>query len=159
MKYFTECSTLEDVKATYKKLAMQHHPDKGGSTETMQAINKEYAFATAKILKGSNFTAEETENEIKFSEEYRAVIEKIAHLELIQIELVGLWIWVTGNTFPIRKELKSAGLFFAPKKQAWYYRPEDFKVLRGGKNTLDQIRDKYGSQVINSPSHTGYRLK
>jgi hypothetical protein len=150
MRFFHGCSTLEEVKALYKKLALENHPDRGGDTATMQAINAEYAFASARILKGANLSEEETEQQIRFSEEYRRVVEQIAHLAMITIELVGLWIWVTGNTYPHRATLKAAGLFFASKKQAWYYRSEDLKELRGGKKSLDEIRSKYGSEVINA---------
>lgn len=149
MKYFNQCNTLDEVKATYKKLAMENHPDRGGDTATMQAINAEYAFASARILKGANLSQEETEQEIRFSEEYRRVIEQLANLPMITIELVGLWIWVTGDTYPHRAALKNAGLFFASKKQAWYYRSEEYKVTKGGKKTLDEIRSKYGSEIIN----------
>ncbi|MBT2561325.1 J domain-containing protein [Pedobacter sp. ISL-68] len=148
MKFFKDCKTLDEVKARYKKLALQYHPDKGGDTATMQAINSEYAFASAKLVKGANLSEEETEQEMKFSEEYRKVIEQIIHLPSIKVEAIGLWIWVTGETYPVRSELKAAGLFFAPKKQAWYYRSELYKATRGGKKTLDQIRDKYGSEII-----------
>lgn len=150
MKFFHGCTTLDEVKALYKKLAFQHHPDQGGDTVTMQAVNAEYAYASARILKGANLTEDETEQQIRFSEEYRRIIEQIAHLPGITIELVGLWIWVTGNTYPHRAELKAASLFFAPKKQAWYYRSEDLKELRGGKKSLDEIRSKYGSEVVSS---------
>ncbi|MNK11856.1 DnaJ domain protein [compost metagenome] len=149
MKFFNDCTTLDEVKAKYKKLALEHHPDRGGDTVTMQAINAEYAFASARILKGANLSEEDTEKEIRFSEEYRKIIEQIVNLDGIVIELVGLWIWVTGQTYPVRAELKTAGLFFAPKKQAWYYRSEDLKELRGGRKSLDEIRSKYGSEVVN----------
>ncbi len=147
MQYFKDCITIEDVKARYKTLAKQHHPDCGGETATMQAINTEYAFACAKILKGENLTEEETNEEMRLSEEYRQVIEQIINLPGITIEIVGAWIWVTGSTYPIRKELKAAGLFFAPKKVAWYYRAEEYKT-KGGKKTLDEIREKYGSEQV-----------
>ena len=152
MKFFANCKTLDEVKATYKKLAMQHHPDRGGDTATMQAINNEYAFVSAKIAAGGNFTAEEQENEMRFSEEYRKVIEQIIFLPDILIEQIGFWIWVTGKTREVKEELKNAGLFYASKKLAWYYRSEAFKAKRGGKKTLDQIRTKYGSEVIHSES-------
>ena len=32
----------DQLKAAYKKLALQHHPDKGGDTRTMQDINAAY---------------------------------------------------------------------------------------------------------------------
>ena len=147
MRYFQDCKTIDEVKATYKKLAKQYHPDLGGDTATMQAINTEYAFACAKIVKGENLTAEETDEQIRLSEEYRKVIEQIINLPGIIIEVVGNWIWVTGNTYPVKKQLKETGLFFASKKVAWYYRAEEYKT-KGGKKTLDEIREKYGSEKI-----------
>lgn len=148
MKWFDGCGTLDEVKALYKKLAKQYHPDLGGDTETMQAINKEFAFASAKAIKGGNLSEEETENEIRFSEEYRQAIEKIIHLQGITIELVGYWIWVTGNTIAVKSELKNAGFFFASKKLAWYFRTGEYAVKKGGKKSLEEIREKYGSEVI-----------
>lgn len=147
MIYFKDCKTIEEVKAKYKVLAKQHHPDCGGDTATMQAINTEYAYACATVIKGENLTAEETEEEIRLSEEYRRVIEQIATLPGIAIEIVGNWIWVTGNTYPVKKQLKEAGLFFASKKVAWYYRAEEYRT-KGGKKTLDEIREKYGSETV-----------
>lgn len=157
MKFFFDCNTIEEVKARYKQLAKEHHPDCGGDTATMQAINTEYAFACAKILKGENLSAEDTDEQIRLSEEYRQVIEQIINLAGITIELVGNWVWVTGNTYPVRKQLKEAGLFFASKKLAWYYRAEEYKT-KGGKKTLDEIKTKYGSETINN-SRSGRVLK
>lgn len=148
MKWFAACGTLDEVKALYKKLAKHYHPDLGGDTETMQTINKEYAFASAKAIKGNNLSDEETENEMRFSEEYREAIEKIIHLEGIIIELVGYWIWVTGNTFAVKTDLKNAGFLFASKKLAWYFRSGEYKVNKGGKKSLDEIRSKYGSEIL-----------
>jgi hypothetical protein len=149
MNYFNGCRTIDEIKAQYKKLAKENHPDHGGDTATMQAINTEYAFACAHAIKGENLSAEETEAKIRFSEQYREAIEKIINLPGIMIEAVGFWIWVTGNTFPVRKELKSANFFFASKKLAWYFRSDEYKT-KGGKKSLEEIRRKYGSETINS---------
>jgi hypothetical protein len=153
MKFFNDCNTIEEVKARYKQLAKQHHPDCGGDTATMQAINTEYAFACAKILKGEDLSAEDIGKQIRLSEEYRKVIEQIIALTGITIEIVGNWIWVTGNTYPVKKQLKEAGLFFAPKKLAWYYRAEEYKT-KGGRKTLDEIRDKYGSETVRNNQYS-----
>jgi len=149
MKYFKECKTMDEVKAKYKQLAKQYHPDCGGDTETMQAINTEYSYACAKLLKGENLSQEETDEGIRLSEEYRAVIEQLMPLTGILIEVVGNWIWVTGNTKPVKQQLKDAGLFYASKKVAWYYRAEQYKTT-GSKKSLDEIRAKYGSEKVNS---------
>ena len=156
MKWFSGCRTLDEVKALYKKLAKQYHPDLGGDTETMQAVNREYAFACAKVISGSGLSEEETEEEIRFSEEYRTAIEKIVHLEGITIELVGHWIWVTGMTRQHKEILKEACYFFASKKLAWYFRTGEYKVKKGGNKSLEEIRAKYGSEVISrggKPKH------
>ena len=46
-KYFdiSENSSLEDVKAQYRKLSKKYHPDMGGNTEEFQEVNKEYRLA------------------------------------------------------------------------------------------------------------------
>jgi hypothetical protein len=148
MRFFNECTTIEEVKNTYKTLAKMYHPDLGGDTATMQALNTEYAFACAKIAKGGGLTDEAVETEIIMSEAYRDAIEKIVHLEGIIIEAVGTWIWVTGNTRPVKDTLKGAKFFFASKKVAWYFRADEFKT-RGSGKSLDQIKAKYGSETIN----------
>ncbi len=147
MKYFNSCKTIEEVKSLYKKLALENHPDRGGDTATMQEINSEYAFVCVRIAKGSRLSNDETDEHIRLSEEYRKVIEKIINLAGIVIESVGHWIWVTGDTYPVRQELKAAGLFFAHKKMAWYFRSDDYKT-RGGKKSLEEIRRKYGTETI-----------
>ena len=153
MTYFKDCLTLEQVKTRYKTLAKVFHPDCGGDTEIMKALNAEYALACAQVLKGENLSTEDADEQIRISEEYRKVIEQISNLPGIIIEIVGDWIWVTGATFPVRKELKAAGLFFASKKVAWYYRAEEFKTT-GSKKSLDEIREKYGSEKVNSRRYT-----
>ena len=152
MKYFKQCKTIDEVKAMYKTLAKLHHPDCGGDTATMQAINSEYAYACAQVLRGENLSQEDTEEQVRMSEEYRAVIELLMPIAGIVIEVVANWIWVTGATYPVKKELKAAGLFFASKKQAWYYRSEEFKTT-GSKKSLDEIRAKYGAETIHTQKH------
>lgn len=149
MKWFNGCTSLDQVKAEYKRLAKQYHPDLGGDTLTMQEINREYAFASAKAIKRANLSQEEAEHQILSSEAYRRAIEAIIHLEGITIELVGWWIWVTGLTRPVKDTLKKAGFFFASKKLAWYFRTAEYQVRKGGKKSLDEIRAKYGSEVLN----------
>ena len=153
MIYFKECHTIEDVKVRYRTLAKIFHPDCGGSNELMQALNTEYAVACNTVLSSDNVATDEAQDAMKLSEEYRRVIEQIIPLPGIKIEIVGNWLWITGNTYPVRLQLKQAGLYFASKKQAWYYRSEEYKTT-GSKKSLDEIRNKYGSEAVHSMHHS-----
>lgn len=150
MKWFNDCQSVPDVKSRYRDLAKEYHPDRGGTTAVMQEINSEYAFAVAKLLRGAGFTDEKIDQEIQWSEKYREAINKIIRLPGITIEVVAYWIWVTGNTKPVKDYLKEAGFFFAPKKGAWYFRSEAFKVGKHRPMSLDAIRARYGSTRIQS---------
>lgn len=56
--------TGETIKQTYKSLAMQHHPDRGGSLEMMKQVNAAYD-----LLKG-------TAQQIKYNDDFRQRYEK-----------------------------------------------------------------------------------
>ena len=58
MKYFTNCTTLETLKKEYRRLCMLHHPDRGGDTATMAAINDEYDAVFPALKLAYNRTAE-----------------------------------------------------------------------------------------------------
>lgn len=148
MKYFENINTLEELKKAYRKLAMQHHPDKGGSTEIMQEINNEYDLLFNSLKNKHNETSERKINETP--DQFRAVIEKIINIPGIIIELCGSWVWVSGNTAANKDALKAAGMYWAAKKKMWYWRaPED--AHRGkGTRTMSEIRAKYGSERITS---------
>lgn len=144
--YFKECKTLEEVKFLYKQLALKFHPDReGGSTVKMQEINAEYR----DIIKNPRFKfSEQTQEQKEEFNRYPDIIDKIVNLSGITIELIGDWIWISGNTYPHRQHLKELGFLFAPKKTMWYYRPAEYKSSNHKPKNIDDIRAKYGSETI-----------
>lgn len=104
MKWFNNPETLEDLKKQYKKLAFQNHPDRGGKTSDMQEINAEYEALfsrlkdTHKNAEGEFYTARTATTET--ATEFMDIIEKLIHMEGIEIEVCGSWVWVTGDTRP-----------------------------------------------------------
>ena len=146
-KYFNDCTTLEDVKRRYKQLALLHHPDRGGSTATMQEINSEYS----NIVKNPffSFSKQSKVNQDDFLK-YPDLIDQVVKLHGIIIELIGDWLWISGNTYQHKTTLKDLGFFFAPKKIMWYFRPPEYKAPNSKPKPIEEIRKKYGSERIST---------
>lgn len=141
MTYFNKCENLDELRAEYRRLIKLHHPDVGGNAETMKAINNEYDLRFDELKRGTPHAGETPDA-------YRAAVESLLHLQGIIIELCGCWLWVTGNTYPHRATLRAAGFRFASRKKAWYWHPADAAPIGNGKKTLDQIRSKYGAELL-----------
>ena len=112
MMYFKNVTNLEDLKKQYRKLAMEFHPDRGGSEEVMQKINSEYERLFSDLK-----TAEDMEDD------FRAIIDALLNFDLT-IEIIGTWIWVSGDTYAVKAQLKELGFKWASKKKAWYWHPD-----------------------------------
>ncbi len=145
---------LDELKKQYRKLSLIYHPDKGGSVEQMQALNKEYDELRAKIKAGANLTEEESRLEDELDEVYKDVIATLVIMPNIEIELIGSWIWVSGATYPIRDVLKDLNFKFARNKKMWYWHANDnYRKKSKHKYTIDEIRDMYKSQKIENKYH------
>lgn len=149
MKYFTNCRTLDELKAAYRRLAKQHHPDHGGDTATMQAINNEYA-ERFEILKAQhNASADEYHQTTEAPQEFIDIINALLKLDGLEVELCGSWLWIGGNTRQHKEALKAAGCRWSSNKKLWYWRhEEDARSWHRGNKSMSQIRAKYGSQLF-----------
>ena len=152
MKYFQDCTTIEEVKNRYRKLAFQHHPDLGGSTATMQEINNEYEKAIQQAKTGKKASTDEWIKEQEMASDYRQVIDELIKMKGIEIELCGLWLWITGETKQHKDQLKAAGCKYAAKKKCWYWKPENLKYRkkRKGELSMNEIRNHFGSQKVHA---------
>lgn len=141
-------STLDDLKKQYFKLAKIYHPDAGGETKAFQDLQKEYEFLIRKVLSGSTLNAEEQNNEIVIDEILRAAIDAIVHLPGLEINLVGKWIWVCGNTYPVKDTLKNNGYVFFKKDNVayWVFKGVESKSRDG--TSMDDIYNAYGKKPI-----------
>lgn len=153
MKWFAGVKNLSELKARYKDLAKKHHPDIGGNSQNMAEINAEYD----DLLKSlpTEERGKQTKGTGNVDDGYRDIINAIIDLPNIIVELCGSWLWISGATYAVKDQLKSAGCKWAPKKKMWYWRPEEYARPRWNKSTMDMesIRMKYGSTIIEGREH------
>lgn len=157
-KYFGKCSTIEDVKNTYRTLCKKFHPDIHGiETEAvMKEINAEYELAfnhfkniyKSKVNDNTTYTKETTET----PEAFKNIINSLINCEGLEINIVGAWIWLTGCTYPYKDIIKELGFRWASNKKAWYWRAEEDAVVNHRKMSLDEIKNKYGCEVVHTYS-------
>ena len=151
MKYFSKCKTAEDVKATFKDLAKRLHPDCGGDAEEFKKMMNDYREAfnrwknTHETAAGETYEKETTET----PEEFAEIINKIIYFAGCKIEIIGSWIWISGNTATYHEELKAAGFWYSKNKKAWYFTGETGRnKKRRGRYTMDQLRYKWGTEEV-----------
>ena len=156
MKWFNNPKTCEELKKQYKRLAMEHHPDRGGSTKDMQEINAEYErlFARLKDVHatkdGETYTSRTASTETP--QEFMDIIDALIklHMERVTVEICGSWLWLTGNTKPYREDIKRLSFRWSSNKSAWYFHRDGYKKKGDRYLSMDEIRGFYGSTVVNS---------
>lgn len=146
-KHFSTCKTLQELKNKYRELVFANHPDRGGDHKKMVEINLEYELAFAYIKEHPQNVQDKEGN---IHDGFLDIINKIIHLPEINIEICGNWLWITGNTYPVRQQLKEAGFFWRSNKKAWSWNPPEYKSSRHKSWEMDKIRGIYGSQAIAS---------
>ena len=129
---------INEAKKIYKELAKKLHPDVGGTDELFKILNAVYNHI---LEHGLNFS-----EDAEFDLELEKVISKILHYENIIIEVVGSWIWLSGDTKHIKETLKELNFKWASKKKMWYY--GEMKGRNPKQKSMDDIKAKYGCQRV-----------
>lgn len=58
------------------------------------------------------------------------------------------WIWISGNSYAYKNELKRFGFRYAGKKKMWYWHSEKFQKKSYKALSMDEIRNYYGGTKI-----------
>lgn len=145
---FKKATTLEELKTIYHKLAMENHPDKGGSVEAMKEVNALYE-EFFEVLKnthrnkdGETYTKETNEAPADFMN----IIDELLKMGGIKIEIIGSFIWVSGDTKPHKEALKALGFKWHTKKMNWYKAPAGYRKRNNKRYNMNQIRGMFGVQ-------------
>lgn len=147
--FFSGCINVEQVKQTYRQLAKEHHPDLGGNLETMKQVNLQYHEALKSlhgfksIREGKEFTYWYNQD---LEQELADMIYRLLGLQMqgVEIALIGLWVWVTGNTKEYKDSLKGLGCWYHAKRKCWYYHSKKVRSHYNDNVSLSGLAAFYG---------------
>lgn len=147
MVYFKNVKSVQELKKQYRNLVMHYHPDlnKEDTTNIMQEINSEYNIIFDKVKNffvNSNGTIYEKEN-TENVEDFKNIINKIVTFKDCKIEIIGNWVWVSGNTKYYKEILKSLKFNWINNKQAWAYHQEKYFKKTKKIYTLEELRKSF----------------
>ena len=127
--------TIEELKKEYKTLCKKYHPDickQENATEIMQEINSEYDEKIKTATQGNN-----------------DIINDLLNIDTLIIEIIGVFVWVSGDTRTHKEKLKELGYRYSSNKKMWYYvLDKGLKYRRGTKKSIDDIKNKYGCRTV-----------
>ena len=139
LREFKGVEGINEAKKIYKNLAKKLHPDMvGGDEESFKLLNAIYTDLIEHKIYFSN--------DFKIDVELEKIISLILHFENITIELVGSWVWVSGDTKEIKDKLKELGFKWASKKKMWFY--GEMKGRNPQEKSMEEIKSKYGSETL-----------
>jgi len=162
MSYFTGAITVAEIKNRYAALCAVHHPARGGSEATYDAITVEYMRLLAE-RDGAIITDDAgAKHEYKYNAQREETLNRqiadtlarSAQLSGIKIMLVGTWLWVSNTQRTHAPELKQLKYRWHGKRQLWYWHaPQPAWMSKRRKKsssaTFEQLAAKYGYEELN----------
>lgn len=154
MVYFKNVNSIQELKKQYKNLVKLYHPDlnKSDTTAIMQEINAEYDTLFAKVknsftnAKGEVYEKENNET----VDEFKNILNKIITFKNCKIEIIGNWIWISGNTKYYKDILKSLSFKWIHNKKAWAYHKERYFKKTNKLYTLEELRNSFKTVEVNT---------
>ncbi|NBP74424.1 MAG: hypothetical protein EBU61_00075 [Crocinitomicaceae bacterium] len=147
----TAIKDLDALKKQYIKLSKKYHPDAGGTTIQFQQLQNEYNILLNKILNNSQLNQSQKQNEKDLDLAIREIVDNLVNIDGLNVELIGKWLWISGNTYPVKTILKQAGLTFIKKEGNPFWVYKGVESTSRGQSSMEEIRKKYGVYKIEVP--------
>ena len=138
--YFENCMSLNELKQRYLKIALEYHPAKGQDPIQLFMARMQYQQLNRDPVYCFNEQSQDVQDDFL---NFPDVVDKLIGWRLT-VEMIGSWLWVTGNTYPRRESLKEMGFTYEEFKRAWYHRPASYWSSNSKPLPMEKIRALYG---------------
>ena len=156
-RYFQgEFDSMVTLRAFFHKLCLELHPDKHPNEAEkykalFQDMMNEYEEFLLYFIPGQN-QAQRDKKSPEFTQEAETdlaqVIADLMKFSALVIEICGSWLWVSGNTYSIKEQLKDLGFKWQHSKKLWYFAGYEFKPRKRKIMSMDHIYTRYGRTEI-----------
>jgi len=149
--YFETCTTLDAAKKTFKRLAFSLHPDVSGDDTGAEFIELRRQFEAFK----PEAEKYKTELEQWRAGDYADVILQLLPIPGIEIDIVGSFIWIGGDTKPVKDQIKAVDVGeamnsprWSRNKNKWYFSPVGYRKTSKRKMSYGDIQTLYGCETV-----------
>lgn len=138
----------DEIKKRFRELTKKYHPDVYEHGDMMiKMIND--ANDVLKTYRGESIPGFEDSGNT--SQDLREKIDAVKQLPGVVVKASGIMLYVSGNTYQHREELKRNGFMWSQNRKEWYYR-KGFVPRKGNyqksRLSLEERDRKYGVTLI-----------
>ena len=114
---FVNAETIGDLRKAYLEATLKYNTPKILEKVNAMYIDKFDAVKSMRRSTKGKVYEKPTEEICSF---FLNAVNTLKGIEGIEFAMDGDWLWVTGDTKPVKDTLKSAGCFYSAKRKAWY---------------------------------------
>lgn len=149
--YFEGCTSLDEAKKLYWSLAKKLHPDVGGTKQAFQDLQNQFEHFRPEKEKFNG------EFEQWMPDQYMKIIDELMKIPNIVITVCGSWIWISGETKPVKDQIKAIPLEdtgfkrgFSKNKMQWYFSPVGYRKYSKKVYDFETIKAMFNTEEVES---------
>ena len=142
--------TVEQIKSEYRKLVLNYSDREDFLTEIKTEYLKLLESLDGTKTKGADGKEYLYKFNLEIEDQVGCKLQELVALQLsgVRIMLVGTWIWIDGDTKPVRAALKAAGCRWIREREKWSWHVGPYRRTGRPEKSFEELAEKYGYQEV-----------